>query len=76
MQKKFVLVPTDKASNNIAVICKKFYIEQALKDLGIFADSLSDNGIKTYELVDLDTPSIINRHVLFLKTALKATENP
>ena len=76
MQKKFVFVPTDKASNNIAVICKKFYIEQALKELGIFADSLSDNDIKTYELVDLDTTSIINRHVLFLKTALKATEIP
>ena len=71
-----MFVPTDKASNNIAVICKTFFIEQALKDLGIFANSLSDNDIKTYELVDLDTTSIINRHVLFLRTALKDTEIP
>ena len=53
-----------KASNNTATICEKFYIEWALKGLGIFADSLSDNDIKTYELVNLDTTSITNRHVL------------
>ena len=34
--KDFVLVPTDKASNNLAVVCKKFYIQQSLKELGIF----------------------------------------
>ena len=34
--KEFVLVPTDKAGNNISVICKKFYIEQSLKEPGIF----------------------------------------
>ena len=44
--------------------------------MGILADSLSDNDLTTYELVVLDTTSIINRHVLFLKTALKATEIP
>ena len=31
LQKDFVFVPTDKASNNITVICKKFYIRIPLK---------------------------------------------
>ena len=32
---RFVLVPVDKASNNFAIICKKFYIEVLMKELGI-----------------------------------------
>ena len=31
---KYVIVPIDKASNNIAVICKKFYVDVILKELG------------------------------------------
>jgi len=33
---KYVFVPTDKADNNIAVMCKVFYITQSMKELGIF----------------------------------------
>ena len=29
----FVLVPTDKASNNIAVVCKNFYIQKSIEEL-------------------------------------------
>ena len=32
---KYVLVPIDKASNNIAFICKSFYIERTLKEAGV-----------------------------------------
>ena len=39
LQKDFVFVPTDKASNNIAVVCKKFYVEQSMKELDIFFNS-------------------------------------
>ena len=31
----FVLVPIDKASNNIAIICKCFYIERLLSEVGL-----------------------------------------
>ena len=34
LHKKFVLVPIDKAANNIAVICKKYYVEVILKEIG------------------------------------------
>ena len=43
MQESFVFVPTDKASNNIAVVCKNFYIQKSLEELGIGQDSSNDD---------------------------------
>ena len=34
LHKNFVLVPIDKASNNVAVVCKKFYVELILRETG------------------------------------------
>ena len=34
LHEKFVLVPIDKAANNIAVICKKHYVAVMVKELG------------------------------------------
>jgi len=72
LHKHFVVVPTDKASKNISIVCKKFYIEQSLKELGIFHDNISnqrDGG--TYMKVDKDPQSIINAHKRYLKSQLK-----
>ena len=35
LQKKFVLVPIDKAANNIAFICKSFYMKHILGEVGV-----------------------------------------
>ena len=35
LHSNFVLVPIDKASNNIAIICKRFYIERLLSEVGL-----------------------------------------
>ena len=32
-QHKFVLVPADKAANNVIVVCKKYYLEVVLREL-------------------------------------------
>ena len=32
-QHKFVLVPADKAANNVIVVCKKYYLEVVLSEL-------------------------------------------
>ena len=32
-QKRFVLVPADKASNNVLIVCKKYYLDVVLKEL-------------------------------------------
>ena len=71
LQKRFVFVPTDKAGNNISIVCKKFYIEKSMQELKIFLDS-KDNKIRnnTYEEVNIDIKSIINRHRKYLKSNL------
>jgi hypothetical protein len=35
LHSKYVIVPIDKAANNISIICKKFYIERLLDEVGI-----------------------------------------
>ena len=46
LQRKFVIVPVDKASNNFAFICKTFYVQRILSEI-------SDN--PTYNKVDNHT---------------------
>ena len=38
LHKKFVIVPIDKAGNNIAIICKKIYVEKLLEEIGIIGE--------------------------------------
>ena len=33
LQKEFVLTPIDKASNNVLIICKRYYVEVVLKEI-------------------------------------------
>ena len=35
MHENFVLVPTDKASNNVIVVCKKYYLDVVIKELSL-----------------------------------------
>ena len=34
LHQKYVLVPIDKAANNVAIICKKYYVDVILKEIG------------------------------------------
>ena len=58
LQQQFVLVPIDKASNNIAFICKYFYIRRILDEVGV--TSLPSN---TYKKCDKDIQSIIENNI-------------
>ena len=85
-QEKFVFVPTDKASNNIVVVCKKFYIQKSLEELnilensepgamddGLIEDSVSEEEIEkanTYMVVDENAKTIINRHKRYMHSNL------
>jgi len=55
LHKKFVIVPIDKASLNVAIVCKRFYIESIFDELGIPGNSSS-----TYKLVSKSAESIID----------------
>ena len=45
LHERFVIVPVDKASNNFAVICKKFYIEVLMKELGFCNGEIVGNAV-------------------------------
>ena len=62
----FVLVPADKAANNVIVMCKKYYIETLIKELGINTTNISPNS--TY------IPSIDSFHEI-LKSHCKFIES-
>ena len=44
---KYVLTPIDKASKNIAIICKKFYVNCLMEELGIPGNSSPTYGLST-----------------------------
>ena len=69
LQKEFVFVPTDKASNNIAVVCKKFYVEQSMKKLDILLNTSEKKAAdKTYvPVVKESLNSLLSRHRRFMK---------
>ena len=54
---KFVIVPIDKASNNVAIICKRFYIQKLLNEVGV-----PGNSSPTYKMSDLDPSTVIDNN--------------
>ena len=54
-----MLVPTDKASNNISIVCKEFYIKTMLKELKVFDSEIDSN---TYENITLAPDKIVEEH--------------
>ncbi len=58
----FVIVPIDKAANNVAFICKRFYVEVILREIGILG-----TGNETYIRADKDKAEIVNENVNFSK---------
>jgi len=76
LHKKYVFVPIDKAANNVAIICKKFYVETILKEIGILGQ-----GNVTYEMASKTKEEIINDNIgysehLNLKVADKHKDLP
>ena len=66
-----MLVPADKASNNIIiVICKKYCLDIVLKELK--QDMGTDNVYKLSELIQED---IVSRHLVYMESE-KINVNP
>ena len=47
LHNKFVLVPIDKAANNIAIVCKRYYVEVILKEIGLLENKNNDTYLKS-----------------------------
>ena len=67
LHNKYVFVPADKAPNNIIIICKSYYIETLLKELGL--DNCSTpTGNSTYTSCQMSSEDIVNTHDTFMKS--------
>ncbi len=75
MQKDFVFVPTDKACNNISIICKRFYIERTMEELGLFSYA-NKQKTEAYQLQDVDIDTIVQRHKRYMRTNISMEEIP
>ena len=62
---KYVIVPADKASNNIVFVCKAHYINCLIKELGI--DS-NNSGNPTYKRTTFDKDEILQNHKSFMSS--------
>ena len=65
LHEKYVFVPIDKADNNIAIICKKYYVTVILKEIGIL-----DAANETYEKINKNQEEIIQDNLEY-STRLK-----
>ena len=62
----FVLVPADKAANNVIVVCKMYYIETLIKELGINTTNISPNS--TYIPSTDSFHEILKSHCKFIES--------
>ena len=56
LQEQYVKCPIDKAANNIAFICKKYYVQDLLKGLGLLSTTSN-----TYHQANDTLPSILQQ---------------
>ena len=59
LQRKYVIVPADKAPNNIVFVCKYYYFKVLVEELGIAANSGSNS---TYKAIDISAENIYSNH--------------
>ena len=71
LKKDFIITPLDKASSNYGFTCKKFYLSEIMKELGISIqpdNTLKLQGNDTYKWVNRPKESIIQNHVIVGKS--------
>ena len=67
LHSKYVFVPADKAPNNIMNICKRYYIETLIKEMGLHNCS-TPTGNSTYTSCQMSSEDIINTYDTFMKS--------
>ena len=61
-QKSFVLIPADKASNNILIVCRKYYLDVVLKEL----DTSDGSSPQTYTCCSTPIENLVAEHKEFM----------
>ena len=62
LQKDFVIVPIDKAANNLAFICKQHYAEIIFSELNYSQILSTSSSSDTYEFITKSSADIIQEH--------------
>ena len=57
LHSNFVVVPIDKASGNVGIVCKRFYAEVLIKELGL--DQANGSTQSTYEKISISSDDLI-----------------
>ena len=72
----YIIAPADEAANNFVVICKKFYVEVLLRELGIDTVTFTCIGNSTYVPCHKSLQNIISEHqeVLVNNFSIKCKE--
>ena len=67
LHNKYVFVPTDKTPNNIIIICKRYYIETSINQLGLDnCSTLTENS--SYTSCQISSQDIVNTYNIFMKS--------
>ena len=53
LQEEYVMCPMDEAANNIAIICKKYYVQILPKELGLLNTKSNTYQQVNYTLYDI-----------------------
>ena len=62
-----MFVPADKAPNNIIIICKRYYIETLIKELGLDKCS-TPTGKSAYASSQMSSEDTVNTQDTFMKS--------
>ena len=66
LHNKYVFVPANKARNNIIIICKRYYMETLIKELGLDNCSTPTRN-SAYTSCQMSSEDIVNTHDTFIK---------
>ena len=64
LHENFVIVPADKASNNYTFVCKRYYVDTLIEELGLHLLP----GNPTYNLTDFSASEVLDNHKSVLTT--------
>jgi len=53
LHSKYTIVPIDKAANNVALICKKYYVEVILREIGVLGEHSTTYSMSTESKEDI-----------------------
>ena len=67
LHNKYAFVPTDKAPNNIIIICKRYHIETLINELGL-DNCTTLTGNSTYISCQMSSEDIVDTHDTFMKS--------